>query len=150
MIQDEAWLLWGEHGDRLANVDASTADATSTPKEGGGVATAETTVARHPFAATAAEIRVALAGTLAEESMKPREDVVLRLPHDRHETGETPVPGLALATRLAIDAPDTEDLHLAETAVPCVEIDATTAVGLFPAIAERTPEGFVVGHDIRF
>ena len=152
VIKGDAWLLWGEQGDRLKDPNPASAEAltTSTVEGDGAVATAEATVAKHPFAASHETLRAALDGILADDRMKPVEDVVLRLPHTRNETTETPVPGLALATRLAIDTPDTEDLHLAETIVPCIEIDATTAVEFFPRIAERTPDGLVIGHDIRF
>ncbi|MCP4937843.1 MAG: hypothetical protein GY921_01550, partial [Phycisphaeraceae bacterium] len=151
MIKDDAWLLWGEQGDRLQDPSpASTGTSTASAEGDGAVATVEATVARHPFAASREALRNALDGVLADDRMKVAEDVVLRLPHDRNENTETPVPGLALATRLAIDTPDTEDLHLAETVVPCIEIDASTAVELFPRIAERAPDDLVVGHDIRF
>ncbi len=151
VIKDDAWLLWGEQGDRLQDPSpASTGTSTASAEGDGAVATVEATVARHPFAASREALRMALDGVLADDRMKVAEDVVLRLPHDRNENTETPVPGLALATRLAIDTPDTEDLHLAETVVPCIEIDASTAVELFPRIAERAPDDLVVGHDIRF
>ena len=156
----DAWLLWAERIDLYDDSawKASTPEAAPVPSDETAdtasapvvVATMPRTISKHPFAASLVDLQDRLGPFLKDCEVKERDALQLRLPHRGGDGSRQPVPGLVLATQLALPVPNAEDLILGDTEVPCLEIDAATAVDLFTNIVEQPIENVMLGHDIRF
>ena len=134
----DAWLLWAERIDlyddstwRASTPEAApvasheTTDAANAPVV---VATMPRTISQHPFAASLVDLQDRLGPSLKGCEVKERDALHLRLPHRGGDASRQPAPGLVLATQLALPVPNAEDLILGDTEVPCLEIDAATAL----------------------
>ena len=101
----------------------------------------------HPFAATHAALRTMLdrdGVSIAEVATDAT--ITLVLPHH----AASPAPSLALGSRLGLDTPDAEDLRPQTVSVPAISLPAAAAVDLLTGLVDRSIEGLVTGHDVRF
>ncbi|MFB0986198.1 MAG: hypothetical protein QMB94_07840, partial [Phycisphaerales bacterium] len=114
------------------------------------MATEPRAIPLHPFAASLEDLRDRLGSSLQGCEPAAQQVLRLRLPHRGGGESRQPVPGLVVATRLGLAVPDSDDLILAETEVPCLQIDAATAVDLLTRIVEQPIDHVMLGHDIRF
>ena len=162
MTSGDAWFLWGERVDLYddsawkssgapatsdSDSDSANTDSSSNPTV---VATKTRTTPLHPFAASIEDLRERLGSSLQNAEVPSKQPLHLLLPHRGDGESRQPVPGLAVATKLALAVPNAEDLSLVETEVPCLQIDAATAVDFFTRIVEQPIDEVLPGHDIRF
>ncbi|MFM1833092.1 MAG: helicase HelZ, partial [Planctomycetota bacterium] len=101
----------------------------------------------HPFAATHAALRTILdRDGVSIEEVATDATITLVLPHH----AASPAPSLALGSRLGLDTPDAEDLRPQTVSVPAISLPAAAAVDLLTGLVDRSIDGLITGHDVRF